>query len=426
MHIDPWTSDSIKDYSELKKEFGIEELPEISEEIPNSHLMFKREIVFGHRDFDKVIDAIKKGDEFSAMSGFVPSGEPHLGHKMVMDQLIWLQALGGTVFVSVADMEAFAARNIPRDKAKKIGRDYLLSLIALGLKEKGSYFYNQSEEKDLEDLAFELSNNINMAELNSIYGFEGNVSLAQMYSTAIQSADILYPQTEKFGGPKPVVVPAGTDQDPHMRLVRDVSNRVRLFKVEKNDSKMIIRSKEANKDQLIEFKDILSNSGDCSVFEEHIEIEEYRDEEEIRKKTREFELDQGGYGFIQPSSTYHRFMSGLTGGKMSSSVEESYISLLDDPEEAEEKVMNAKTGGRSTLSKQKEEGGQPEKCSVYELFFYHLLEDEDEVEEIYDNCVQGERLCGTCKQEAADYLKSFLEEHKSKREEAKEELDKYM
>ena len=39
---------------------------------------------------------------------------------------------------------------------------------------------------------------------------------------------------------------------------------------------------------------------------------------DVSQKVREIELAHGGFGFFTPSSTYHIFMPGLTGGKMSS------------------------------------------------------------------------------------------------------------
>ncbi len=41
-------------------------------------------------------------------------------------------------------------------------------------------------------------------------------------------ADILYPQLDE---PKPTVIPVGPDQDPHVRLARDLAARMRYFGV---------------------------------------------------------------------------------------------------------------------------------------------------------------------------------------------------
>jgi len=117
-------------------------------------------------------------------------------------------------------------------------------------------------------------------------------------------------------------------------------------------------------------------------------------------------------------------MTGLTGGKMSSSIPASHISLLDDPETGYDKVKSATTGGRETADKQRELGGEADDCPVYELYAYLLANDDDGlVEEVYEECVGGERLCGDCKEQAATLMEEFLKNHQEKREEARELLD---
>jgi tryptophanyl-tRNA synthetase len=74
------------------------------------------------------------------------------------------------------------------------------------------------------------------------------------------------------------------------------------------------------------------------VYEMHIDvfgieaIEIDRNMQEIGEIVRAVEQEYGGYGFFLPAATYHRFMQGLTGGKMSSSVPGSYIALTEPPE----------------------------------------------------------------------------------------------
>jgi tryptophanyl-tRNA synthetase (EC 6.1.1.2) len=87
-------------------------------------------------------------------------------------------------------------------------------------------------------------------------------------------------------------------------------------------------------------------------------------------------------------------------------------------------VKSATTGGRETAEKQRELGGEADDCPVYELYAYLLANDDDGlVEEVYEECVGGERLCGDCKEQAATLMQEFLKEHQEKREEAKELLD---
>jgi tryptophanyl-tRNA synthetase len=109
---------------------------------------------------------------------------------------------------------------------------------------------------------------------------------------------------------------------------------------------------------------------------------------------------------------------------MSSSVPASHISLLDDPEEGYDKVKAATTGGRETAEEQREKGGEADECPVYELYAYLLAGDDDEfATEVYEECVGGERLCGDCKEQAAQLMKEFLEDHQEKREEAAELIE---
>jgi tryptophanyl-tRNA synthetase len=163
--------------------------------------------------------------------------------------------------------------------------------------------------------------------------------------------------------------------------------------------------------------------GEKRVYEAHVDSFELS-RKAAEELAREVELAHGGYGFRAPSSIYHRFMTGLTGGKMSSSIPASHISLLDEPETGYEKVKSATTGGRETAELQRELGGEADECPVYELYAYLLAGDDDGfAKEVYDECVGGERLCGDCKEQAARLMREFLAEHQEKREEAEELLE---
>jgi tryptophanyl-tRNA synthetase len=181
-----------------------------------------------------------------------------------------------------------------------------------------------------------------------------------------------------------------------------------------------VRGKAAPKEAL---KEIAKRTGG-KLYEEHVDIFKHS-LAEVNSAVCEVELTYGGYAFVPPASTYHKFMTGLQGGKMSSSIPESYIALTDKPEEGEKKVMRAKTGGRVTVEEQKKLGGEPDKCTVYELLLYHLVEDDDELLEVYKDCVGGTRACGNCKKYTAELMSGFLKEHQEKREMAREKLEEF-
>jgi len=427
--IDPWTTKQI-DISRIFEEFGVERIDPLLDEIPIKHRFVRRKIILGHRDYDKVLNAIHKNEKFAVMSGFMPSGAAHIGNKMVMEEIIWHQKMGGDAFVSIADMEAHAVRGIPFDKCREIGiKEYITSIIALGLNPENAHIYFQSRNFRLRDLMFEIGIVTNFSTLSAIYGFSGDTSISHTSSVLAQSADILLPQFKEFGGAKPVVVPVGFDQDPHIRLVRDVADKLRRFKVELHDGYLRIRNKTADNNLFNEIYERVRKYERVKMYEGHIDIFNLKDEkslEEIERIVRQVEMDNGYFGFYPPSSMYHIFTSGLTGGKMSSSNPDSYIALLDKPEDAAKKVKRAKTGGRVSLNEQRELGGEPSICSVFELLYFHLIEDDREVERIKEECKSGERVCGECKKLASMLIEEFLKDHQEKRKAIEDTVESYI
>ncbi|MGP8337313.1 MAG: tryptophan--tRNA ligase, partial [Methanosarcinaceae archaeon] len=373
------------------------------------------------------------------MSGFMPSGKVHLGGKMVMDEIIWHQQMGGDAFVGIADRESHSVRGMSWEKCRELGiNEYILSLIALGFKPDGLIYF-QSESNRVKDLAFELGIKVNFSELSAIYGFSGETNISHMISALTQSADILQPQLSEFGGPKPTVIPVGADQDPHIRLTRGLGHKMNMFKIERReDSKgnhyISVRGKAAPEGALAEVAErVLDDTSalanlttiTTNTFDGHVDIFGTDDFPAIIDIARQVELDFGGYGFMPTAATYHRFMSGLQGGKMSSSIPQSHIALTDDPKEAANKVKRAMTGGRVTLDEQKKHGGEPDKCSVYELLLFHLIDDDKELVEIHSECVSGKRMCGSCKSLASELMFDLLTGHQELRELARDRLDEY-
>ena len=144
---------------------------------------------------------------------------------------------------------------------------------------------------------------------------------------------------------------------------------------------------------------------------------------EVSQKVRTIELAHGGFGFFIPSSTYHIFMPGLNGGKMSSSIPESTISFYESEATMRKKVMSGITGGRMTLEEQKRLGGEPDKCSLYLLNLFHMVTDDAELEEIRTKCVGGGITCGQCKKDTAERVISFLKDFREKMDVAAEKIE---
>jgi len=403
--INPWSSTPSLDIEKTFAEFGIDPIAPVMAELPEVPYFMRRGIVVGHRDYRPIARAIKNKTPFHILTGFMPSGHPHLGHLMVMKEVVWHVQQGGNGYITIADREAHAVRGLSWEKCNEFGREYLACLYALGF-EGQTYF--QSKNDRLKDLAFEAATKVNFSELAAIYGFGADTDLAHADSVITQVADILYPQIDRE--PAPTVVPVGVDQDPHIRLTRGIAHKMRMFTVEERDGYISVRSKNAPEAALDAVRKAFPHA---KKYEGHVDIKGAQCTD-VAAKVREIELANGGFAFYTPSSTYHIFMPGLTGGKMSSSIPESIISFYEPEAAVRKKVMSGITGGRMTLEEQKRLGGEPDKCSVYLLNLFHMVTDDAELAEIKRKCMAGEVTCGQCKKETAERVVAFLKDFKEK------------
>jgi len=214
----------------------------------------------------------------------------------------------------------------------------------LGLDPRNAYIYEQSEQKSVMNLAYLFARRTTMATLQALYG-ERNIGL--YFSTLTQSGDILLPQLKEFGGHKQVIVPVGIDQDPHIRLCRDLAAK--------------------------------------------------------------FQQDYGFRVPGATYHKFMRSLNGES--KMSKRDPMCMLGMGDDPELAYKKVMATFTGGRSTVEEQKRLGGEIEKCVIFELYTFHFEEDDKALKERHKACTTGKLLCGECKSECAKRARDYLRAH---------------
>ncbi len=132
-------------------------------------------------------------------------------------------------------------------------------------------------------------------------------------------------------------------------------------------------------------------------------------------------------GYYKPALVHSRFFPSLLGlDKMSASLPETSIFTTDSPEEARIKIANAFTGGRTTVQEQKELGGVPDICAVYQYSFYLFEKDDQRALELRQECLRGARACGECKNELADKVVRFLKNHQAAREQARDRIEDFI
>jgi tryptophanyl-tRNA synthetase len=364
--VTPWEVSGDIDYEKLAREFGISQLKDLPK-IFNENVLFRRKVVFAHRDIQRILEAIQHKKKFIMMTGLMPSGKFHLGHMLLAQQFIFYQKLGAKLYICVADLEAYNSRNKSLKELREIAiEQYLLNYIALGLSPKNVDFYFQSERSNdakKSNAYYRLASNFSRyATFNEFKAIYGEITPGKMNASLIQAADMFHAQLPEFENPCPVLVPVGIDQDPHLRIARDIGNRYKENK------------------------------------------------------------------FIQLSSTYHLFLPALSGqGKMSSSNENSYIAMTDTEEEVKRKINKyAFSGGQATIEEHRKKGGNPDIDVSYQYLKMFFEPDDKKLKQIHDDYKSGKLLTGELKAILIEKINKFLKEHQKKRELAKKEVHKFI
>jgi tryptophanyl-tRNA synthetase len=233
MIVTPWEVKGKIDYDKLVKEFGISKIKDLPE-VFNKEIYFRRGIVFAHRDMQKILEAVRDKKPFIMMTGLMPTGKMHIGHMMLAQQMVFYQRLGAKVYIAVADIEAYNARGQSLEESRKIAiEEYISNYIALGLDPQKCEIYFQSARSNdsrKSNAYYRLQNILaRHATFNEFKAIYGEISPGKMMSALLQASDMLHAQLPEFEGPMPVIVPVGIDQDPHLRLARDIAQRVKTF-----------------------------------------------------------------------------------------------------------------------------------------------------------------------------------------------------
>jgi len=361
--VTPWEVSGDIDYEKLIKKFGVSHLSELPK-IFNENVLFRRKIIFAHRDIQRILETIKARKPFVMMTGLMPTGKFHIGHMIVAQQMVFYQKLGAKIYIAVADLEAYNSRGQDLEESRKIAlEEYVSNYIALGLKPTNCEIYFQSERSrdgKKANAYYRLQNILaRHATFNEFKAVYGDISPGKMLSALLQASDMLHPQLKEFEGQMPVLVPVGIDQDPHLRLARDISKRVK--------------------------------------------------------------------GFTQLSSTYNLFAPGLGGGKMSSSDINSYLALTDSEKEVERKIKKyAFSGGRATLKEHQEKGGNPDIDVSFQYLKFFFEPNDEKLKEIEEKYRKGELLTGQLKEYTIKKINAFLKQHQRKLGKAKKKVKRYI
>lgn len=158
------------------------------------------------------------------LSGIQPSGTPTLGNYVgMLRNCAKLQTEETYCYYFVANMHATTVRQDPEELMRR-SVEVLALLLACGVEPERSALFIQSHVKEHAELAWALSCNTYIGELNRMTQFKekstkhaDNINAGLFTYPVLMAADVLLYQTN--------LVPVGKDQKQHLELARNIAIR---------------------------------------------------------------------------------------------------------------------------------------------------------------------------------------------------------
>src|SRR3989344_5091580 len=224
MKVTPWEVEGSVDYNKLVEEFGVSLIPDkIEKRLKDAHPLLRRGIYFAHRDFDKWLSNYDNKKNVSIITGRGPSEKMHLGHLVPFLVAKSLQEnFNCNVYIPISDDEKFYVKeNLSFDKSIEYSVDNILDLIALGFKVKKTFIFEDFVYTTIYRYAARIAKRINYSTAKAVFGLKNENNIGWSFYPAMQAAHILFPQFNE--GKHLSLVPIGIDQDPFIRLTRDIA-----------------------------------------------------------------------------------------------------------------------------------------------------------------------------------------------------------
>ncbi|MFT4890534.1 MAG: tryptophanyl-tRNA synthetase [Halobacteriales archaeon] len=274
------------DYEKLLDRFGADRLTDAQVRRFPDHPLVRRGVFYAGRDVDRYLAAAEAGERHSIVTGRGPSGPMHLGHVLPFYFAKRLQAATGAhVYVPLSDDEKFLAKDMGLEAIAEYTRDNLRDLLAVGFDPDRTTFLVDTLDADVVyPQAVRTADAITQSTVDATYGDPETIGLS--FYPAVQAVHLLLPQL--LHGPHPTLVPIAVDQDPHVRVCRDVAAKER-FDVRKPGA------------LLGKFLPSLSGPGKMSSSDDEPTVDLSDDRETVREK-----IDRYAYSGGRESLEAHR------------------------------------------------------------------------------------------------------------------------
>ncbi len=361
--VTPYEVSGELDYSKLIKDFGTSEISSIlSAKLGKVHPLIRRGAYFSHRDFDLWIKDAEAGKQVSIVTGRGPSEKMHTGHLVPFLVAKSLQErYNCPVFIPISEDEKFFVKSdLTIEKAKEFAEDNILDIISLGFKENLTFFVRDFSYTPLYQHSAKIAKLISYSTAKAIFGLKPENNIGWSFYPAVQAVHILLPQLLK--GKHRTLVPVGIDQDPFIRLTRDISEHTSLNLIKPS----AIHAK---------FIPGLRGGAKMSASDSENDVIWLTDSsEEIKRKINKY----------------------------------------------------AFSGGKDTLEEHRKLGGNTEIDISFQYLKFFFEDDDKKLAKIEDDYKKGKLLSGELKKILIEKASAFLKNHQKNREKAKNDINKFI
>ena len=230
--VTPWEVEGEVDYEKLLEEFGAKPLdPSIVRKLPEPVLLpLRRGYFYAHRDFDLFVKDWEEGKQISIVTGRGPSGRMHLGHILPFYAAKWFQEkLGAFVLVPISDDEKYLVkRKLKIKDAEAFKKDNLVDILSVGFNPEKTRIVIDLEDTLLYKPAVIVAKRVTFSTMRAVFGLTNESNVGWVFYPAVQMVHLYLPQL--ILGPHRVLVPVAVDQDPYIRVARDVAEKLGLVK----------------------------------------------------------------------------------------------------------------------------------------------------------------------------------------------------
>ena len=200
------------------------------------------------------------------------------------------------------------------------------------------------------------------ATFNEFKAVYGEITPAKMDASLIQASDMFHPQLTEFEGRVSVLVPVGIDQDPHLRIARDIGARFKDYKFEQLSSTYHT------------FLPSLKGQGKMSSSDENSYIAMTDTEKEVEKKIKKY----------------------------------------------------AFSGGRDTIEEQREKGGDTDRDVAFQYLKMFFEPDDEKLNSIEQDYKSGKMLTSEMKQILIEKINTFLKRHQGEMKKSGRLVNKFL